>query len=123
MTTAPTISKRPGLTGEPGQTAVPKTTPNPIDPDTLLKDLKRFCRFRDNGEHALPANCDVFIYCSNGNGSFAFCPNGTKFNPWFLTCDHPVNHECKFDSRKFFFFPFVFEIINYKKTFKIQNIQ
>lgn len=75
-----------------------------IDPDQLAADLERFCLFRNNGEHALPANCDVFIYCSNGIGSYGFCPNGTKFNPWFLTCDHPINHECKFDSRKFFLF-------------------
>ena len=71
-----------------------------IDPKELVEDLERFCRFRNDGEHALPANCDVFIYCSHGIGSFGFCPNGTKFNPTFLNCDHPVNHECRFETRK-----------------------
>ena len=76
----------------------------PPNPEDLVEDLERFCRFRNDGEHALPANCDVFIYCSNGIGSFAFCPNGTKFNPSFLTCDHLVHHECRFDTRKLFSF-------------------
>ena len=74
----------------------------PSNPKELIEDLERFCRFRNDGEHALPANCDVFIYCSNGIGSFAFCPNGTKFNPAFLTCHHLVHHECRFDTRKLF---------------------
>ena len=90
-----------GATGKPGKTTK-ATTLAPIDPKELVEDLKRFCRFRNDGEHALPANCDVFIYCSHGIGSFAFCPNGTKFNPAFLTCDHPVNHECRFETRKLF---------------------
>ena len=98
----------PGPTGQP-ITSTPGTTLSPIDPNDLIMDLERFCLFRSNGEHALPANCDVFIYCSNGIGSFAFCPNGTKFNPVFLTCDYAVNHECKFDTRKFLKFMFSFQ--------------
>ena len=108
-------SRKNGATGKPGQTPTTTstraptitstrapTTLAPIDPKELVEDLKRFCRFRNDGEHALPANCDVFIYCSHGIGSFAFCPNGTKFNPSFLTCDHQVNHECRFETRKLF---------------------
>ena len=63
-------------------------------------DLRKFCLFRRNGEFPLPANCDFFIYCSHGEGSFSPCPLGTKFNPVFLTCDHLVNHECRFEGRK-----------------------
>lgn len=65
------------------------------DPKAVDIDLERFCRFRDDGEHAIPANCDVFIYCSNGWGSFRTCPNITKFNPVIRTCDYPVNFECE----------------------------
>ena len=97
-----TTTRAPGVTGAPGPTAIP------VDPKELVEDLKRFCRFRNDGEHALPANCDVFIYCSHGIGSFAFCPNGTKFNPSFLTCDHQVNHECRFETRKLFIDSFFF---------------
>ena len=82
-----------------------------IDPDQLAADLERFCLFRNDGDHALPANCDVFIKCSNGFGSYDFCQNGTKFNPSFLTCDHPVNHECRFETRKLFLFLY-FILIN-----------
>ena len=74
------------------------------DSKQTKEDLRKFCLFRDSGEYPLPANCDFFIYCTHGQGIFAFCPNGTKFNPVFLTCDYPVNHECKFDSRKFWRF-------------------
>ena len=87
-----------------------------IDPDQLAADLKRFCLFRNDGDHALPANCDVFIKCSHGVGSYGFCRNGTKFNPWFSTCDHPIYHECKFDSRKFYFL-FLFNLV----CLEIQN--
>lgn len=104
---APGSSFAPTVPGQTTTTATTTTTTTttlaPIDPEELVKDLKKFCRFRRDGEHALPANCDVFIYCSNGIGSFAFCPNGTKFNPSFLTCDFPVNFECRFDTRKLFF--------------------
>jgi len=60
--------------------------------------LNRFCSFRDTGVHPLPILCDVFIYCDNGKGSFDVCPENTKFNPEFFTCDHAANFECAFTS-------------------------
>uniref|UniRef100_A0A7M5UY42 Chitin-binding type-2 domain-containing protein n=1 Tax=Clytia hemisphaerica TaxID=252671 RepID=A0A7M5UY42_9CNID len=74
--------------------------PDPDFPDgeDARRRLQKFCRFRDDGEHAIPANCDVFIYCSHGNGFFMSCPKGTKFNPVIRVCDFPVNFECKFEG-------------------------
>jgi len=70
------------------------STPMPT-PDPVQENLNRFCRYREAGIHALPTLCDVFVFCSvGGMASIRKCPNGTKFNPEILGCDHARNYEC-----------------------------
>lgn len=88
--------------GGPGGIPIDGTMPPPTAMPTTAsfrqQNLNEFCRFRDDGPHALPTICDVFIYCVHGIGSFETCKNGTKFNPEVLGCDHAVNYECAFSG-------------------------
>ena len=58
-----------------------------------------FCRFRSPGIHAFPTICDVFVSCSLGGvATTIVCPQGTRFNPEILVCDHSTHYECFIDG-------------------------
>uniref|UniRef100_A0A7M5U098 Chitin-binding type-2 domain-containing protein n=2 Tax=Clytia hemisphaerica TaxID=252671 RepID=A0A7M5U098_9CNID len=86
----------PTLTGTASTTDANATTTT--TEDAIQQSLNDFCLFREDGGHALPSNCDLFIYCSHGRGSFENCPEGTKYNPIIRVCDFVGNFECRFDG-------------------------
>jgi len=65
----------------------------------MMRRANLFCRFRDAGIHAFPTICDVFVSCNLGGVATPIvCPNGTRFNPEILVCDHAANFECFIDG-------------------------
>jgi len=57
--------------------------------------INLFCRDRAPGIHEIPSLCDIFVSCSvAGEATVIPCPNGTRFNPEVLNCDHSRQYEC-----------------------------
>jgi len=89
---------RPGVEGSNGNRSVigierpsPPPPPSPQEQDII----NLFCRYRAPGIHEIATLCDIFVSCSvAGVATVIPCPNGTRFNPEVLNCDHSRQYEC-----------------------------